>query len=68
MANVVPTSDGKWLLTYEYWGGGDNVRYKVADRPAELLLRRRRRPAPASASLPVDGRLARAVAGRQPGR
>ncbi|MFF3967217.1 RICIN domain-containing protein [Streptomyces griseorubiginosus] len=33
MANVVPTSDGKWMLTYEYWGGGDNVRYKVASDP-----------------------------------
>ena len=33
MANVVQTSDGKWLLTYEYWGGGDNVRYKVSSSP-----------------------------------
>jgi hypothetical protein len=33
MANVVQTSDGKWMLTYEYWGGGDNVRYKVASDP-----------------------------------
>jgi hypothetical protein len=33
MATVVPTSDGKWLMTYEYWGGGDNVRYKVATNP-----------------------------------
>jgi hypothetical protein len=33
MATVVPTSDGKWLMTYEYWGGGDNVRYKVASSP-----------------------------------
>ena len=33
MTNIVPTSDGKWLLTYEYWGGGENVRYKIADSP-----------------------------------
>jgi hypothetical protein len=33
MANVVQTSDGKWMLTYEYWGGGDNVRYKLASDP-----------------------------------
>ncbi|MCJ1697763.1 RICIN domain-containing protein [Rathayibacter caricis] len=33
MTNIVPTTDGKWLLTYEYWAGGDNVRYKIADDP-----------------------------------
>jgi hypothetical protein len=33
MTNVVQTSDGKWMLTFEYWGGGDNVRYKIADDP-----------------------------------
>jgi len=33
MTNIVPTTDGKWLLTYEYWGGGDNVRYKISDDP-----------------------------------
>jgi hypothetical protein len=33
MATVVATSDGQWLLTYEYWGGGDNVRYKVSNNP-----------------------------------
>lgn len=33
MTNIVPTTDGKWLLTYEYWGGGDNVRYKIVDDP-----------------------------------
>ncbi|WP_084717952.1 RICIN domain-containing protein [Streptacidiphilus carbonis] len=33
MANIVQTSDGKWMLTFEYWGGGDNVRYKVAGDP-----------------------------------
>ncbi|MEE9095765.1 RICIN domain-containing protein [Pseudarthrobacter phenanthrenivorans] len=36
MTNVVPTSDGKWMLTYEYWGGGDNVRYKIADDPLKF--------------------------------
>lgn len=33
MANVVPTSDGKWMLTYEYFGGGDDVHYKIASSP-----------------------------------
>jgi chitodextrinase len=33
MANVVPTTDGRWLLTYEYWGGGANTRFKIADDP-----------------------------------
>jgi len=33
MTNVVQTSDGKWMLTFEYWGGGDNVRYKIAGDP-----------------------------------
>ncbi|GAA4250510.1 RICIN domain-containing protein [Dactylosporangium darangshiense] len=34
MANVVPTADGKWMLTYENWGGGgDNVRYKISTSP-----------------------------------
>ena len=27
MTNVVRTTDGKWLLTFEYWGGGANIRY-----------------------------------------
>ena len=33
MTNVVATSDDKWLLTYEYFGGGDNVKYKVSTNP-----------------------------------
>ncbi|MEU5870814.1 RICIN domain-containing protein [Glycomyces sp. NPDC047369] len=36
MTTVVPTTDGRWLLTYEYWGGGANVRYKVANSPLEF--------------------------------
>lgn len=36
MANVVRTSDGQWMLTYEYWGGGDNVRYKIAGNPLQF--------------------------------
>ncbi|MES5824145.1 RICIN domain-containing protein [Streptomyces sp. RG80] len=36
MTNVVPTTDGKWLLTYEYWGGGVNTRYAVADNPLKF--------------------------------
>ena len=33
MTNVVPTTDGKWLLTFERWGGGADVAYKIADDP-----------------------------------
>lgn len=36
MTNVVPTTDGKWLLTYEYWGGGVNTRYAIADDPLKF--------------------------------
>jgi len=38
MANVVRTTDGKWLLTYEYWGGGANTRYAIAANPLEFYL------------------------------
>ncbi|WP_223692787.1 carbohydrate-binding protein [Leifsonia poae] len=37
MTNIVPTTDGKWLLTYEYWAGGNNVRYKIADDPLKFF-------------------------------
>ncbi|WP_217141604.1 RICIN domain-containing protein [Streptomyces sp. AC627_RSS907] len=33
MTTIAPTTDGKWLLTYEYWGGGADVRYRTADDP-----------------------------------
>ncbi|MEU6548895.1 RICIN domain-containing protein [Streptomyces sp. NPDC046915] len=36
MANVVRTTDGKWLLTYEYWGGGANTRCRIADSPLKF--------------------------------
>lgn len=37
MTNVVPTTDGKWLLTYEDWGGGANVKYAIADDPLKFF-------------------------------
>ncbi|MCE6995544.1 RICIN domain-containing protein [Saccharothrix sp. S26] len=37
MTTVAPTTDGKWLLTFEYFGGGDNVRYKLADDPLRFF-------------------------------
>ncbi len=52
MTNVVPTSDGKWLLTFEYWGGGTNTRYVLADDPLKFY-----RGSPIGTgvtSLPVD--------------
>jgi Ricin-type beta-trefoil lectin domain-like len=36
MANVVRTTDGKWLLTFEYWGGGVNTKYVLADDPLKF--------------------------------
>ena len=36
MANVVQTSDGEWMLTFEYWGGGNNVRYKISSNPLDF--------------------------------
>jgi hypothetical protein len=37
MTNIVPTTDGKWMLTYEFWGGGNNVRYKIASSPLQFF-------------------------------
>lgn len=36
MTNVVPMTDGKWMMTFEWWSGGDNVQYKIADSPLEF--------------------------------
>jgi hypothetical protein len=52
MTNVVQTTDGKWLLTYEYWGGGANVRYLLADNPLDFY--RSSVTGGAVTSLPVD--------------
>ncbi|MFI6620903.1 RICIN domain-containing protein [Streptomyces sp. NPDC050528] len=52
MTNVVRTTDGKWLLTYEYWGGGANVRYLLADNPLDFY--RSSVTGGAVTSLPVD--------------
>ncbi|MGW1025425.1 RICIN domain-containing protein [Streptomyces sp. NPDC002577] len=37
MTTVAPTTDGKWMMTYEYWGGGTNVRYRIADDPLKFF-------------------------------
>lgn len=37
MTTVANTIDEKWFLTFEYFGGGDNVRYKVADDPLRFF-------------------------------
>ncbi|WP_200300987.1 RICIN domain-containing protein [Streptomyces adelaidensis] len=52
MTNVVRTTDGKWLLPYEYWGGGANTRYRIADNPLEFF--RGSATGEGVASLPVD--------------
>ncbi|MFF3710671.1 RICIN domain-containing protein [Streptomyces phaeochromogenes] len=36
MTTIAETTDGKWLLTYEYWGGGANTRYRLADDPLKF--------------------------------
>jgi hypothetical protein len=33
MTNIVPTTDGKWMMTFEYWGGGADVRVKYCTNP-----------------------------------
>jgi hypothetical protein len=33
MTNVVPTTDGKWAMTFEYFGGGANTRIKYCTNP-----------------------------------
>lgn len=37
MTTIAPTSDGKWLLTFEYWGGGTNTRFKTASDPLRFF-------------------------------
>ncbi|MFI6510369.1 RICIN domain-containing protein [Streptosporangium sp. NPDC050855] len=37
MPNVVQTTDGRWMMTYEYFGGGDNVRYKISSNPLDFF-------------------------------
>ncbi|MEV2191117.1 RICIN domain-containing protein [Streptomyces phaeochromogenes] len=52
MTNVVRTTDGKWMLPFEYWGGGANTRYVIADSPLEFY--RGSSTGTDVASLPVD--------------
>jgi hypothetical protein len=33
MTTIVPTTDNKWMLTFEYWGGGANTRIKYCTTP-----------------------------------
>ncbi|MBT1174268.1 RICIN domain-containing protein [Bifidobacterium sp. LC6] len=36
MTTVAPTTDGKWMMTFEWWGGGTNIQVKIADNPLEF--------------------------------
>ncbi|WP_371574531.1 RICIN domain-containing protein [Streptomyces sp. NBC_01314] len=36
MTTLAPTTDGKWLMTYEYFVGGPDVRYRIADDPLKF--------------------------------
>lgn len=33
MTNIVPTTDGRWMMTFEYFGGGANTRVKYCSNP-----------------------------------
>lgn len=33
MTTVAQTTDGKWIQTYEWWGGGADVQYRISDSP-----------------------------------
>lgn len=37
MTTIAPTNDGRFFLTFEYFGGGDNVRYKLANDPLRFF-------------------------------
>lgn len=37
MTTIAPTTDGRWMLTFEYFGGGSNTRYKIADDPLRFF-------------------------------
>jgi hypothetical protein len=37
MTSVVPTTDGKWMLTFEFWSQGDDNQYKIADDPLKFF-------------------------------
>ena len=65
MTNVVRTRDGKWLITYEYWGGGDNVRYKIANDPLTFSADGDPAGRPIT-SLPVDPGSRRLTTGGSP--
>lgn len=36
MTTISRTTDSKWLLTFEYWAGGSNTRYKISDDPLDF--------------------------------
>ncbi|WP_200938716.1 RICIN domain-containing protein [Modestobacter sp. Leaf380] len=36
MTTVVPTTDGRWMMTFEYFGGGNIAHYKFADSPLDF--------------------------------
>ncbi len=36
MTTIAKTTDDKWLMTFEYFGGGSNVRYKISDDPLDF--------------------------------
>lgn len=37
MTTIAATNDGRYMLTFEYFGGGDNVRYKISDDPLRFF-------------------------------
>ncbi|NHA66452.1 RICIN domain-containing protein [Phycicoccus flavus] len=37
MTTVAPTTDGRWMMTFEYFGGGSSTRHKVAADPTRFF-------------------------------
>jgi len=68
MTNMVPTTDGKWMMTFEYWGGGANTRMKFCSNPVSCDPSNLGSAAPGGGGSPVtvrlpDGRLVFNAAG-----
>ncbi|HMR50140.1 MAG TPA: RICIN domain-containing protein [Arachnia sp.] len=37
MTTLAPTTDGKWMVTFEYFGGGANTRYQIVNDPLRIF-------------------------------
>lgn len=37
MTTIAKTTDDQWMMTFEYFGGGSGVRYKISDDPLDFF-------------------------------